>query len=222
MKPNVIIRTNRRSLSITVSKNGEIIVRAPKRLEMDYILAFLKEKEKWIIRKQKEIQEGKQSNYSIANYEVFLFCGKQYKRMDVEGVKDIELSNTNIIIPKNIDNKKLVNLLKKWYLTLCKDVIVNRCEYFAKLMNVYFDSISFMNNKSRWGCCSKDGVIKFNFRILMLPHRVIDYIIVHELSHLLEFNHSERFYNIVASIMPDYKDQKRLLKNYSFLLELYR
>ena len=222
MKPDVIIRSNRRSLSITISKNGDVIVRAPKRLSMDYIMAFIKDKEKWITRKQKEIEDGKQSNYNIANYNTFLFCGKQYKRLDMEGIKKLELTNTNMVVPKGIDKSKLTGLLQKWYMGLCKDIITNRLDYFANLMMIDYDKVSYMNNKTRWGSCSKDATIKFNFRILMLPHRVIDYIIVHELSHLVEFNHGPKFYALVESVMPDYKEQKRILKQYSYLLELYR
>ncbi len=222
MKPDVIIRSNRRSLSITISKSGDVIVRAPKRLSMDYIMAFIKDKEKWITRKQKEIEDGKQSNYNISNYNTFLFCGKQYKRLDIEGIKKLELTNTNMVVPKGIDKNKLTGLLQKWYMGLCKDIITNRLDYFANLMMIDYDKVSYMNNKTRWGSCSKDATIKFNFRILMLPHRVIDYIIVHELSHLVEFNHGPKFYALVESVMPDYKEQKRILKQYGYLLELYR
>ncbi len=222
MKPDVIIRSNRRSLSLTVAKNGDLIVRAPKRLSMDYIMAFIKDKEKWIIRKQKEIEEGKQSNYNVANYNVLLFCGKQYRRIDVDGIKSIELTSTTAMVPSGISNAEFIAIATKWYTKLCKDIIINRVDYFSRLMGLYYDKVSFVNSKSRWGSCSRDAVIKFNFRILMLPHRVIDYIIVHELSHLIEFNHSDRFYSVVESIMPDYKEQKKVLKKQSYLLDLYR
>ncbi len=222
MKPDVIIRSNRRSLSLTIAKNGDLIVRAPKRLSMDYIMAFIKDKEKWILRKQKEVEEGKQSNYNVANYNVLLFCGKQYRRIDVEGIKSIELTSTTAMVPSGLSNAEFIALTAKWYTKLCKDIIINRVDYFSRLMGLYYDKVSFVNSKSRWGSCSRDAVIKFNFRILMLPHRVIDYIIVHELSHLIEFNHSDRFYSVVESIMPDYKEQKKILKKQSYLLDLYR
>lgn len=79
-------------------------------------------------------------------------------------------------------------------------------EYFADLMQVNYTLIKIDNSKSRWGSCDQKGVIKFNLRLAMLPHKVIDYIIIHELSHLLEFNHSKEFYKIIESIMPDYKN----------------
>jgi len=76
IKPDLIIRTNRRSLSLTISKSGELIVRAPKKLSMEYIMNFIKEKEKWIVTKKKEITKNNFNNKSIINYDNFLFCGK--------------------------------------------------------------------------------------------------------------------------------------------------
>ena len=113
-------------------------------------------------------------------------------------------------------------MIQKWYTDISKDVITKRVEQFADLMHLNYLKLSYMNNKTRWGSCDKNGAIKLNFRLLMLPHRVIDYVIVHELSHLIEFNHSSRFYKIIESVMSDYKKQKKELQSYGYLLELYR
>ena len=221
VKIDAIVRTNRRSLSITVNKSGNVIIHAPKRLSMDYIMAFVKDKEKWIERKLGEIESNKSKNQNVISGKAYLFCGKEYKKLDITGIKKIELTSNNIVIPAQYGDRKNA-YIKKWYIGLCEDIVVKRVEYFANLMHLDYTKLSFMNNKTRWGSCNKNGEIKLNYRIIMLPHRTIDYVIVHELSHLVEFNHSSKFYKLVGCIMADYKQQKKLLQDYSYLLELYR
>lgn len=220
--PDTIIRTNRRSLSLTIAKDGKLVVRAPKRLSMDYIYSFIKQKEKWILNKQREILNSKQSNKELINYKEFLFCGKQYEKIEINKLKNIEISNDNIFVPANIDSQKLTILMLKWYTKVTKDIIKARLPYFVNLMQVEYSGVKLDNSKSKWGSCDSKGVIKFNLRLAMLPHKVIDYIIIHELSHLIEFNHSKNFYAIIESVMPDYKKYRAQLKDYSFLLQLLR
>lgn len=222
IKPDLIVRTNRRSLSISISKNGELIVRAPKKLSMEYILNFIKEKEKWIEAKKKEINKNIVNNKNIINYESFLFCGKSYKRIEQEGIKKVELTNTSIIFPKCDDNIKLLNTARTWYIGLCKDILKTRVEYFADLMQLNYSKIIIMDNKRRWGACTLNSTLKFNYRLCMLSHKLIDYIIIHELAHLIEFNHSQKFYKVIESVMPDYKKYRTELKNYDFVLTLLR
>lgn len=92
------------------------------------------------------------------------------------------------------------------------DLAVRRVTYFNKIYRFRFNTINIKNQKTRWGSCSKKGNLNFNYKIALLPQRLSDYIIVHELSHLGEFNHSQKFWNLVAKAIPDYlriKDELR-------------
>lgn len=220
--PTAIIRTNRRSLSLTISKNGELIVRAPKRLSMEYIYSFIKQKEKWILNKQNNIKNSNVQNYNFINGSEYLFCGKVYRKIEINKLKDIEIADDNIFFPANLDSYQTKIIAVKWYTNLTKEILKNRVEYFANIMQVDFSAIKIDNSKTRWGSCNQNGVIKFNLRLSMLPHKVIDYIIIHELSHLIEFNHSKNFYRIIESVMVDYKKYKQMLKDYNFVLQLLR
>lgn len=222
IKPDILIRTNRRSLSLSISKNGELVVRAPKKLSMQYIMTFIKEKEKWISEKKKELLCSALNNKQFTNYEYLLFCGKKYKRVVQKGIRKIELTENEFVVPQVNDFNKEIILIQNWYINASKDILKNRVEYFANLMQLNYSKIVIMNNKRRWGACTQTGVLKFNFRMIMLPHKDIDYVIIHELTHLLEFNHSANFYKIIESIMPDYKKQKEDLKKYDFVLSLLR
>lgn len=222
VKPDLVIRTNRRSLSLTISKSGELVVRAPKKLSMEYILNFIKEKEKWIETKKKEITQNNFNNKSILNYDNFLFFGKSYKKVEQGGIKKIELSRNTIIFPKCESKVELLNIAQNWYIGLAKDILKSRVEYFAELMQLNYSKIIIMDNKRRWGACMINTTLKFNYRLCMLPHKIIDYIIIHELAHLIEFNHSTKFYKVIESVMPDYKKYRQDLKKYDFVLGLLR
>lgn len=220
--PDTIIRTNRRSLSLTIAKDGRLVVRAPKRLSMEYIYSFIKQKEKWILNKQREILNSKQCNAKLTGYKQFLFLGKEYEKIEINKLKNIEISNENIFVPANVDDQKLTILMLKWYSNVTKDILNSRLPYFSNLMQVEYGAVKMDNSKLKWGSCDSRGIVKFNIRLSMLPHKVVDYVIIHELSHLVEFNHSKNFYAIIESVMPDYKKFRAQLKDYSFLLQLLR
>ncbi len=90
--------------------------------------------------------------------------------------------------------------------------IEERIKYYNEFYNFKFNRINIKNQKTRWGSCSKKGNLNFNYRILFLPKRVADYIIVHELCHIKEFNHSKNFWNLVAERLPDHKNLRKELK----------
>ncbi len=222
IKPDLIVRSYRKTLCLSISKNGELIVRAPKKLDMQYIMNFVKEKEKWIIKKQKEMRENTNKNNNIINYNIFLYLGREYKKIEMDGVKKVEISKNNIIFPKHIEKKEMLICAQNFYINATKDLLKDRVKYFSELMNLSYTSVSIMNNKTRWGSCSSKGELKFNLRISMLPCKMIDYIIIHELAHLIEFNHSKKFYKIIACIMPKWESVRKDLKNYDYLLNLIR
>jgi len=87
-----------------------------------------------------------------------------------------------------------------------------RIKYFNKKYNFKFNNVNIKNQKTRWGSCSKKGNLNFNYKILLLPKNIADYIIVHELCHLKEFNHSQKFWNLVAEAIPNYLDIKKELQ----------
>ena len=93
-----------------------------------------------------------------------------------------------------------------------KKVLKEKIEHYSKIMNLKYGRVTITCAKTRFGSCSSKGNISFSFRLMKYPEAAIDYVVVHELAHLVELNHSQRFWNIVASVFPDYKDRKKLLK----------
>ena len=101
-------------------------------------------------------------------------------------------------------------------------MLKERLEYFANIMQIDYASVSINNSKSRWGSCDSNRNIKLNFRLIMLPHKTLDFVLVHELAHIIEFNHSKDFYKIISLVIPSYKLQQKQLKEHDYLLGLFR
>ena len=103
---------------------------------------------------------------------------------------------------------------------LAKKVIPEKVAYYARLMGVTYGRISIRKQKSRWGSCSREGNLNFNCLLMMTPPEVLDYVVVHELSHRLEMNHSARFWAQVEKVIPDYRGPRKWLKEHGSRLML--
>ena len=160
--PDLIVRTHRRSLSLTITKEGELVVHAPKRLSTDRIFEYIKEKEKWITTKQLEIQNRLSINKDIINYNQIQFLGKKYNIQFISGLKKIELSENAIILPKGTQD--VIVKIRSWLVSNAKKILKERLEYFANLMQVDYLSVVINNSKSRWGSCDSKRNIKLNQR----------------------------------------------------------
>lgn len=103
---------------------------------------------------------------------------------------------------------------RRRYMETARDIFTRKTAYYASIMGVTYGRISIREQKTRWGSCSSDGNLNYNWRIIFAPEEVLDYIVVHELAHRREMNHSPAFYRIVESVLPDYKKEQRWLKEH--------
>lgn len=110
--------------------------------------------------------------------------------------------------------QKQTEILKKRFLNAAKTYFPRRCTELQKLTGGVYDKISIRNQKTRWGSCSQTGTLSFNYRLMMAPPQVSDYVIVHELCHLTHMNHSDAFWKKVADVMPDYAVHRRWLREH--------
>lgn len=104
--------------------------------------------------------------------------------------------------------------LEKRYREAAKEYIPKRVEYYHALTGGEYQKITIRDQKTRWGSCSSSGTLSFNYRLMLAPPRVLDYVVVHELCHLTHMNHSAAFWEMVASILPDYKEHRKWLKEH--------
>lgn len=123
------------------------------------------------------------------------------------------LATKNIQPPIKYSPKQIKEL-KAQTLTLLDP----KLDYYGGLLGVTWEHVSIRNQSTRWGSCSRSGNLNFNFRLAKLPDELVDYIVVHELAHLRELNHSARFWALVAHVMPDYKSRVKALKKQAIVV----
>ena len=99
------------------------------------------------------------------------------------------------------------------YIKIARDIFTRKTEYYARLMGVTYGRISIREQKTRWGSCSSKGNLNFNWRLILAPEEVLDYVVVHELAHRREMNHSKAFYAVVESMLPDYRRAQKWLRD---------
>ena len=219
IKPDEIIRSRRRTLSISIDSFGRLIVRAPIRFDEERIFAFLKEKESWILRKQAE-RKGAGMDLppdNLDGYE-FLLLGKKTKIQLVEGTKVGFDAEQNVIY---LPHKNAKERIVKWLKENAKRILATVTQQKAKEMQTTFQSVSISSAKTRWGTCSFDNKIRYSFRLLYAPKEVVEYVAVHELAHTKHKNHSPQFWAEVTKYVPDWKQKRKWLKTHAVLMEIF-
>jgi len=173
-----LIRSGRKTAAIQIV-GGEVIVRAPNRMPLTEINAFVSSHQRWIEEKLAKQKELKQASEALP-------------KLSYEEIK--ELADAALeLIPK-------------------------RVQHYAEILGVSYGNITVRNQRTRWGSCSGKHNLNFNCLLMLAPREVLDAIVVHELCHIKEMNHSKAFYNLVESVYPDYKIWDKWLKENGQLL----
>lgn len=218
-----IVKTSRKgSIGLKVEPN-RIALMVPKSMTDETIALFIKTEKDWLIQKVIEQKQHLPKHMSfISGNELLLFGEKILYKEDCHTlVKKINyqfLDNTLIICCKQKrDLKNLKTHVRKvavsFFVEQLQNYITQTLEHWVKTIQVEPAQVSIKNYKSRWGSCYQDGRIQFNWRLAMAPKEVIDYVIVHELCHLIHPNHSKQYWQTVAKFKPNYEQQKQWLKN---------
>ena len=208
-----LVRSKRSSIGITVERNGSIVVNAPQELEKDEIDKHVYKKRLWIWEKLaiKKEHNDKVTQKKFISGESFSYLGRSYRLKIVDEDSALKLKNGWFILGKKYQ-PKAKELFKIWYTQHLKDKIKERLESLNKNLNLEIPEYKIMELGYRWGSCTKDGVLNFNWKIAMAPIGVIDYIIIHEIAHFKEHTHNERFWREVQRLMPSYIEKKEWLK----------
>jgi predicted metal-dependent hydrolase len=218
IKINKIIRSKRKTVALIINSDATLTVRAPVQTPISYIEKLINKKKNWIEKKVKEIISRPQPiKKEFVNGEEFNFLGKNY-RLRVINISTIMLGEYlyfPISKKQNIKEELIV-----WYKQQAKKIVKSRLDLYAKKTSLKYSSMRISNAKKRWGSCGKNNSIIINWRLIMTPLQVIDYVIVHELVHIDEKNHSKRFWSIVKAIFPGYNYSKEWLKKNGHLLNI--
>lgn len=171
-----LIRSRRKSLAIEITPELQVVVRAPARMPVREINAFVQEKDDWIRAHLQQMAEKKRLR-------------EQYREQALSKEELQELA------------------------TQAMKLIPQKVHYYAQIIGVTYGRITIRNQRTRWGSCSGKGNLNFNCLLLLMPEEVLDYVVVHELCHRKEMNHSARFWEEVEKILPDYRQRRKWLKD---------
>lgn len=218
-----IIYSKRKTISLQVKPDLSVIINAPTKTSDKYLTKILENRAKWIVEKQKYFAENKklprQKNFE--NDEKFLFLGNEYSlKIERDLINKVLLEDEFLIVKATIITKaKIKNLIDEFYKNNAIKLISERfqiCQFQTQEHNIICNApIKFRKMRARWGNCTSRGEITFNTELVKTPIECIDYVIIHELCHLKEFNHSKNFYNLVAQFLPDWKFRKKKLNEFA-------
>ncbi len=214
-----VIFRKRKSMTILVEAPDKVTAIVPIRTSQAVIMEKVQAKASWIIKKLEYFKNFQQSHIpkEFVDGESFLYMGEDYQ-LQVE--QDISLGRPEVklkqgrlyVCTPTRDKKTIESALEGWYRQRAKEEIQERINYYKQKISKDFNRVLIKDQKKRWGSCSSKGNLNFNWRIVMAPLTVMDYVIIHEMCHLVHLNHSKDFWNLVAEINPDYKNQKEWLK----------
>lgn len=210
-------RTNRKSIAVKVYPDQHVEVSAPMFSSKRFILKTVISKASWIVKKQTEFA-GRPQPLSDPEYmtgEVFKLLGEPLKLEVSEGKSKVYIEDGFIYLttPAGSTKEKRKKLLLEWFRQEGKRVFSDRMkECIKKTAVIGIDEMPEWNNKKmkrRWGSCTADNKIYLNIELVSAPIELIDYVIIHELCHFIEHNHSPRYYTILGQICPDWKKLRK-------------
>lgn len=229
---DLIFSNRKKTIGLTIDHNKKLTVRAPKNLSENDVKIKLFRKAKWIIthlERMEEIQEEETTKEFVSG-EKFLLRGRRYRLKVVKSENKVKasliLKNGKFIasVPQNLPEpayrEHLRPLLMDYYQQKAEQVINERIGRYLKYFDDKPSAVVVKDFKSKWGSCSNDNKLGFNWRIIMAKTSIIDYLIVHEMCHMAHKNHSKDYWKAVQAIIPDYEEKKQWLRVNGNLLNI--
>ncbi|MCK5024193.1 MAG: M48 family metallopeptidase [Thermoplasmata archaeon] len=213
-----VVRTSRRTIAIYIDPLKGVIVRAPKRGHTSEIRQFLIKKTPWILRKLHEMQkrEAEAPQHTYLDGDDFLYLGNSYalKFCPDMARKGIAIVDSEIVVSlkPDISLEKIPDMLRKWYIARAREILNERVLFYSQELGVKPARVAIRGQSKRWGSCSAKGNLNLNWKLVMAPPIILDYVVVHELCHLRHPNHQLEFWQMLGDLMPDYAIRRDWLK----------
>lgn len=219
LKTVQMIRSDRRTLSVGVDLFGRVTVRAPKNCGEARIIAFLKDKEAWITArvKQAEANASRLPKEDLDGFR-FLLLGRECTIALTDGKRvSFDEAAYTVYLPRERAKERLV----KWLKENAKRIFAQTTERIAREMGVRYKSVSVSSATTRWGSCSGENAVRYSFRLLYAPKEVIEYVVIHELAHVKQKNHSRAFWAVVERYCPNWRPLRKWLKENVVLTRIF-
>lgn len=222
-----VVYKDRKTMEIAVEPPNIITVIAPIGTKKEQILEKVSSKGHWIIQK---LYSFKHMNYQpinreFVNGESFMYLGRNYSMQIIidsyVNSPEVKLYRGKFIVTLSQKNDEVIRkAMEQWYRSKSKEVIWSRIKYYERFFNIKPTKIKIKEQKKRWGSCTVKNELLFNWRSIMAKSNALDYIIVHEMCHMVYKDHSNDFWGLLASILPDYEVRKKWLKNNGVRMDL--
>lgn len=203
----------RKSVYLTVISQDKIEIRSPFGINDRKILSFILKNEAWITDKLNKANDNPEKR-AYNDGETFYYQGQGY-------TLKVKIGDRSNILVNNLDNtiriecrekNQIKYILTNWYKDRASCYIMDRVNYYESIIGVKAGKIRIKNQRTIWGSCSSKNNLNFNVKLIMMPDYIIDYVVVHEICHLIHFNHSKEFWKKVEEVIPDYKERRKYLK----------
>ncbi|MFW5900189.1 MAG: M48 family metallopeptidase [Halodesulfurarchaeum sp.] len=178
---------------------------------------FLREKAQWVLEKERKFERYRERvpDRTFEPGASFPVLGAE-RELVVEPAQRNELTDETIRLRRSaVEQSSVRRALENFYREQARERFTERADHYGPRMDVEYDQIEVRNQKTKWGSCSSNGTLGLNWRLLMAPPEIVDYIVVHELAHLREMNHSEAFWEIVAEFDPEWGQHRAWLREHS-------
>lgn len=217
-----ITYSKRKKLLITVERDRSVVVRAPFGLSEERIHKLVDHKRQWIFEKINHSQKYEPLPHppgkELVNGESMLYLGRHYRvELVKSGLDNIQFAH-RFLVPENFKNEGL-GCFNSWYRQRAQEKILPRVKHHAEALGVVYNEAKITESQYQWGSCTPANNLNLNWKLIKAPTFVIDYVIVHELAHLLESNHTPRFWRIVKSRLPQMEKARNWLREQGQLLE---
>ena len=229
-----IERSNRKkTVGIYIDPERGVIIRSPRFLKVNKIKEIVRKRARWIVEKQELVKNYGHvcSVREFVSGEAFPYLGKQYRlkviKSGTEKKEKCKLINGRFLVEINRDlngdsvKRNVKEALMEWYLAHAEEKIPDRVKLYSRHIGKWPERVEIKNHKRRWGSCSHNGIVRFNWKIVIAPVTILDYVIVHELCHLIHQHHSPQFWQKVQTIIPDYAKRRRKLREYSLQIGIF-
>lgn len=212
--------TKAKHVRLEVRSETGLIVVVPRYYKTDQILDLLKKKRHWILSKLAMFDHARlpTANKKLKSGDTIAYLGQTLEvvtRQSHRNADSVKLEWNKLIVTVRSENCRLPLVVEQWFRTQAKGLISEKVDKLSTHLGVRYNRLIIRGQKTRWGSCSQKGNLSFNWKLIMAPETVIDYVIIHELAHLKEMNHSKKFWQLVAQHCPRWREHKKWLNDHA-------
>lgn len=210
-----VIKSKRKTIRLEITREGELIIKAPLNISDKTIKSIINKKSSWIKETLNKVKnEERKSIYNIDYNSEIPYLNKLLIIKSNSEINKIYIKDNILLAPENLDKETLEKKICNFLREESRKIFTERVDYYSKIIGKAPKKIRISNAKTRWGSMSSTGTLSLNPRLILFDMGVIDYVIIHELCHIYHMDHSKNFWNMVEKNCKDYKKQKEKLKNY--------